>query len=644
MGQRSGQRTGAYALKLWSSSQVKEKKGCETRWGCHRLLGRKEAQGKNAIKGTERHEENENWYRFGRLPSSKEACATIQTVKAKPHYFVRKVKDEHGTLLRKEWCEREHDVEIEVPVRYDLGEEPFVGYIDLAYDWEFGQLIDGEWHHSYEDGKAGDAGRVRPLGSSVNGITVIHDWKYTSSTAWAFDGAGLDPDALRDDYAASIYGVEAFDGGAKRVFCRWVYCEFDSQTPKEVWCELNETEVRTKLELARQHAEDGRLKMQAFQRGELDVFKDLKKDLTHCFDFKQDCPHKSECKPERAARKPLQLRGRDQMACFENQVENVTGAVKKAPPPPLPGAKKAPPPPPKGKDQAAVDSIAAKFKDLTTPLVEEGTVNPTGGPGEAANTPEDAARIQKVPTAAEAASVAATGVQLSASEKEKALESLETMDVGQLKALATALGIEFLPRAKAETVRKLIRDKREAGIEDEADENVVETTNAAHEQEPEAVKPTKKAPPLPGKKPAAVTIISQEGLTLQDMGSIGESVLVDPPKTTLEFEPSDGRHYPVKGYTLYINCRPSWDAKETVYGLDEIIGEYMPDFAEAYGQTDYRALEFGKGRGIIAEAIVDDIANGKFEGRQIVINTHTEEGSAFLGVLARSAARTVQGF
>ncbi len=597
------QRTGRRGLKLWSPSQVKQKNGCETRWGAARFLGIKEEEGENAIKGTFRHGELERWY--GRhlyagldlnlfLPKTKEACAMMT----------------HMGKIPRGACE------VEVACRFDLDDEPFVGYIDMVYDWVFTQD-----HES-----PGGAGKVVPLGEGD--VTVIHDWKFTSDVKWALDGAGLDPDALKADVAANLYAKEAFEGGAERVFCRWVYCEFDSATPKDLWCEMFYEEVLAVCEEARKVARDGRLKMQALERGALNVL-DLPRNKEYCFAFKKECPFKATCKPE-ADKKPLKMKGREQMSTsdFEKQVDSVTGGERKAPPA-LPG-KKAPPAIP-GKKAPPLPGKAPQVEMTDKP--ESGTFNAPGGPAKASATPEEAVENQKQLLADKGVEIKTGG---SATVDSSDLDSL---DVAQLKALATALGLEFLPRAKAATVRELIlKHRMEQAQTGEAISDITSET-AANEPAftPKTTKEIEKEiadgieDAVRGDDSKVADVLKQP-LDEKELESVVAEKRAVAQRTAVSKS---------SGYDLFLNAEPRGVPYLT---LSEIIAGYMPDFEAETGASDYRALDFAKGKGIIAEAIVDDIKNGAFNGRIIVVDTRTEEGFAFSSVLQAGASLVVRGF
>ncbi len=590
------QRTGRGGLKLWSPSQVKQKEGCEVRWAANRWLGVTEEEGENAKKGTFRHGELEVWY--GRhlfagtnlnlfLPKTPEASAMIT----------------HMGKIMRGVCDTE------VAVRFDLGDEPFVGFIDMVYDWKFGD----------NEGEAGCSGWPMPLGST--GITVIHDWKFTSDTKYALDGAGLSSEALKVDPAANLYAKEAFEGGAKRVLCRWVYCEFGSQTPKDVWAEMEYQDILTYCQHAEKVARDGRLKKQAWSRGLLQVL-DLPKDKSYCFAFKKECPYKGDCKPE-SDRKPLKMKGRHQMSTsFENQVNDVTGGERKGPPalpgkkgpPALPGKKAPPALPGKSPVAAAAEHFAGD------PPAENGTFNapkPAGVKALAA-TPEEAVKNQDIKAPVEA------GVQAEGAEK----DDLDSMDVAQLKALATALGLEFTPKARAATVIGLIRSKRAHEAEESDAESGAAITDLEY---------------IPAHAPKTVKQIQDEVADSIDDENCNAGPAPKVKQPVQEVDADGDSVESAAGYVLFVNCAPS-AAHVT---LSSILGRFSADLQEATGVSDYRAdsalTGFGKGKGIIAEALNDEIATGRISGA-VVVDSRTSEGADFVGILERHALYVVRGF
>jgi hypothetical protein len=410
------------------------------RWGLNRIEKIPEESGEKALWGIERHDEMEQWLRYGKTPTFKECVAAMR------------------------YSPAPKSCSVEVPVRFDLGRTSWVGYIDAAYDWRLdtGPLTPAETEDVKKMRSYGKpAGRPAPLGST--GVTVVHDHKFTSSWEYA-----LDCESLYHDFAANAYAKEAFEGGATRVFCRWVYTLFEGQSPREIWAEMNYAhgeEILMDGELKAEFANHLRAEISA---GRMRV-DDLDKDTSHCFDFHKACPHKgNRCNPVKQTER-FKPRSRDQMDSFESETAanfgNKPGASlpplpgKALPPlpgkavgeavksalPPLPG-KALPPPPPKkaGADPKAVEAIETKFKGLFAP--EAGFVNPVGGPTVAAGSPEEAIAAGNVAEAEDDIAVEA--------------DDLEGKSIGDLKAIAAAIGATHAPKAKTAGVTAAIRARR----------------------------------------------------------------------------------------------------------------------------------------------------------------------------------------
>jgi hypothetical protein len=591
MRNQHGQRTGHNGKTLWSSSQLKQRLalgGCDVRWGHNRLLKLEEPQGKNAGRGTEAHSECENWYLFGKLPSTPHACAALLTVKASPRY----------KSTKKGWIEAPHFVELEVPVRFDHGGQSFIGYVDMAYDWSFEQ-VEGRnpWDRQCDPD-------VAPLGST--GVTVIHDFKFSSSTNYA-----MTPEELEQDVAANIYAWEAFLGGAERVLCRWVYTAFDGQKPKEVWCEMDRQAVQLRMDELAAIAADGSEKRQLFKDGKLNVL-DLEKNFGQCHAYRQDCPFMGTCNPHREVQK-IRMRRDTDMASFEEQAENVAGTEPVKTLPTIPGAKKAPPPPPVKKapppppvKSSPVDAaVAAAAKG---PLTESGTFNAPGNPFPPSATPEQAAAAQGRGKVEDLGGVEDDDLDYEEDRPAPVDNSdLEALDTAQLKLLATSMGLTFLPRAKTASMIKLITEARAKGVP--ADRTVEDVATEAEELATEA---------------------EELATELEATPEVAAEIVQETPKK------AEVR----KGFDLYSNCLPQGEAYHT---LPSILQQLAANFEQATGVKDYRLVDFGKGPGLMAESIADELESGRINGN-VVVDIRTHEGAAFVSTFERFARRVIRGF
>jgi hypothetical protein len=484
MGNRTGgQRKGPFRLPLYSPSQYKqlgpeddegETHGCELRWGLNRILRLEETYGDKAAMGVERHDQLEAWSKFGIMPTAVEAKAAMRHAPA-PRSAVS-----------------------EAPVRFDMPNSYWIGYVDLAYDWRLdtGPLSPPQQPEPPEDEKrtvylkafGKPAGRPAPL--ATTGITVIHDWKFTSSWDYA-----LTTEELYDDFAANLYAKDAFEGGATRVFCRWVYTLWDSKSPREVWAEMSYEHVMVLMNRADRRAAYANEVRRKVAAGEMSVY-DLPIDTSYCFSFNKVCPRKgNQCNPVRESRKIIPRRKED-MDSFEQETAAnfpTTAAGKTLPPlpgkkplPPLPGkalpplppkpaaapveGKKLPPLPPKkaGADPKAVASIESKFKGLFTP--EAGFVNPVGGPTVAAASPEEA--------------VAAGNVHVPEKVAEPEPDDLEGKPLAELRDIAKAIGATHAPKAKTAGVTAAIRARRaEMELNGETQLQAEANTDQAHAYE-----------------------------------------------------------------------------------------------------------------------------------------------------------------
>lgn len=136
--------------------------------------------------------------------------------------------------------------EVEVPVSFVTPSSPWLGFVDVAYDWQ----LDSEpvWATTGRERipRLQVSGRSAPLAST--GVTVVGDWKSTKKIGYAKRA-----EELVNDAAAVLYAWDAFQGGAKRVFGRWVYGEWDDETKtggdvvKQVWFEFKLVDVTERI-------------------------------------------------------------------------------------------------------------------------------------------------------------------------------------------------------------------------------------------------------------------------------------------------------------------------------------------------------------------------------------------------------------
>ncbi len=395
----TAQKTGAFQLPLISASQIGQTQ-CMARWGYSRLEGLKEPSGKNAIRGTNHHEEMENWCRYGILPHSKPALAALKFAPAP------------GVA------------EVEVPIRFDTAGSPWLGFIDVAYDWN----------------------GTQPVSICSTGWTVIHDWKFTGNLRNAKDA-----DTLLEDPAANIYAWEAFLGGATKVSGRWIYIQMDGAAhTREVWFHFDYDTVKAHIEHLDTKAADLQTTYAAYKAGNLTVA-DLPKNTAHCYSFGQKCPRMDDrCQPQQTFNLTADNQNTGETMDFKEMIANSFpgGPAPKAVPsipPKLTVVAKAPPLPPKR-------PIDVRWEQLTKYLTEPeaGFVNSPEAPKVAAASPEHAAELQGI-TAPVAVEVEAT-------------DELDTYNRDQLKAIAVQLGaVPESSRAREPALKEAIRRVRAQG-------------------------------------------------------------------------------------------------------------------------------------------------------------------------------------
>ncbi len=461
----------------------------------------------------------------------------------------------------------------EVPISFRLSSGPFMGYIDHAVDW---------------DGKS-----YRQLGET--GWTVLIDWKSTGTFDWAKTA-----EELLEDEAANLYAYEAFLGGAERVSGRWLFV-IPTGTVKDVWFDFDRQHVEEVVERLNQTAHEAQRLYKIRAKPET-----LEKNRDYCYSFRKECPFKTDCNPPpKVSRGPF--KASKTMTKFEEHLDTVApdtqASAPKKTPPPLP-AKKAPPPLPGKRAVPGLDPASIG-------VPESGFINSPGGPTIAAATPEEAAIIQNI--------------QLPVPEV-VVTDDLDAMELHQLKALATAIGADFLPRARSASVISAIRAKRA-----EAPVVVVSADDQSWFDE----KAELAARAVAARVEADVAMAEETPVTASP---VSETVISPEVQGPFVVSP-DSAFRP--GFKLFINCRPERGDVEPTH-LAVYLQSLMAGFTEATGCADYRAVDFGKGVGVMAEGIIDELQNGRHPAA-IIIDTRTQEGFAFCGVFERFAGSVYRG-
>lgn len=597
-------KTGAYGRRLISASQFKLALRCMARWGFEYLGGFREPASEAMERGTENHLQMELHQTTGKIPSSPAALAAL---KYAPASFT---------------------AEAEVPCRFDVGEGPslipFVGYIDLAYDLESVQTTEGEWVKT-----------PRPIGST--GITCIHDWKFTSKLSNA-----MSEDELRMDPAANIYAYEAYLGGAREVWCRWVYVTATGKPyAKEVWAFMSLDDVEETI-----------LKIVESVRGlALHQLYSLKPDPntldknneTDCRAFRRPCLQMTSgrCKNEP---KKFSLKGKTKVTTpdFTKSIADTfptTDGAKKAPPPP-PGGKKAPPPPAKKVD------IAEKWEkhkaDLQTPdpepgTVERGDINSPEADETPSATPEEAAAKQDLDKPVEATP-----------------DELDDMDRDQLKALGEKLGC-ISPKSKARepSMRSTIRAYRlsnpnvqvdETGEDFVAPDRTIETPSATPIETLAAEAQAR------GENVGRVPDLGEGKKPLRDVVARYRVVLEDAEGQPLEPRRPVGRDgslehvtAPNTSFILLVGCSVVED--KIASGIRVIPARKLVEAAHAkLGINDYRFVDFGKGGGELVcaarECIVEDGVLADFDF--VTVDPRSPAGSVLMDLLCEFAAVVIR--
>jgi hypothetical protein len=341
-----------------------------------------------------------------------------------------------------------------------------------------------------------------------------------------------------------------------------------------------------------------------FKAGKLIVL-DLEKDFSYCHAYRQDCPFMDVCKPHREVKK-LTIRSTADMSTFDSQVDAVTSTPAVALPQ-IPGAKKAPPPPPVKKMPPPPPAKSPIDTALEAPkgVAENGTFNaPSPTPVTPAATPEQAAALQ----GRDVVETPATE-PTEAAEETPTGDDLESMEAPQLKLLAGSMGLTFLPRARANSLRELIREARATQVP--ADRVVEDSREADILAEYEA---TEVKLPEPG-----------VGVFEKQLEAVQERIAaLKTPEPT--------------GYELFITCAPQGRPYVT---LSTLITLLSANFQEVTGVSDYRQCEYGKGPGLMAESLADELSTAS---GCIVVDTRTHEGAAFCVTLERFARSVVRGF
>lgn len=433
---------------LMSVSQYKLAGGCLRRWGFRHMLKLREEMGPAAGEGDKYHHELEMWVKLRKLPVSKPALAGLRYAPAPG-------------------C-----AEAEVPVCYMVDGAPWIGFIDLVYDWE-GPIGLGN-------------GGIKPLTST--GHTVIHDWKFTGNIS---GDHVLTEEGLLEDEAANLYALEAYMGGAQLVSCRWVYVQMKgSPTAKEVWVEMPLEGVIKRLQgmsarttelhqIVKLHRKDDPRTLNTAVLG-------LEQDIGECFAFRRNCPYKPNtehtherirsgeiegCCPTSRLSMPAP-KGESNMQDFKTAMASFPGGGVKTPPALPP--KKAPALPPKkpveptapaelqaardadptSDDEAArmveehlrAQGKTADYHNNPKPVVERGFVNSNAAPENPPASPEEAAAVQGVTKDEGPAPI---------------VDDLTPLSKDQLRALCGLEGVDLAKKRPAEeTLRAMLRAAR----------------------------------------------------------------------------------------------------------------------------------------------------------------------------------------
>lgn len=248
-----------------SASTLKTWRGCPARVGYRKLDQLPDPGTKATAQGTAVHLELELYGKLGIEPQSTMGQALV------PY---------HPPLGM---------AAVEVGADFSTPSSPWTGRIDLAYDW----ALDAEpyWDDVLPTPRSRNKIRTyvvtgQPAELGTTGITVIHDWKTSSSLANAKTA-----EELMADEAVAIYFWEAFLGGAKRVLGRWVWVEPSGKT-REVWFELTLAQVVERMiEL------DGEAAVMQAWLSSARSGDDLPKSPSYCWSFRERCPYYERCMP-----------------------------------------------------------------------------------------------------------------------------------------------------------------------------------------------------------------------------------------------------------------------------------------------------------------------------------------------------------
>ncbi len=223
-----------------SASGLKTFRSCPARWAFRKLDGHEEPGTPATERGKSVHREMELYGKLGILPTSKMALALV------------------------EYAPPPGVAECEVPVMYETPSSRWLGYIDAVCDWV---------NSSYQ-----------PLGT--NDRVILIDYKSTSNLKYA-----MTPDELRDDVAANIYAWEAYLGGAKWVWGKWLYVDGRGRV-EPVGFSLPLSSVTEKMIQL-----DGEAAvMQAWSASGASA-NDLPKRPSACWAYHSRCPHYERCMP-----------------------------------------------------------------------------------------------------------------------------------------------------------------------------------------------------------------------------------------------------------------------------------------------------------------------------------------------------------
>jgi len=480
----------------------------------------------------------------------------------------------HARLLAEKYAPAPFIAETEVPISFRTEDSSWLGFIDVAV----GLDADGNYC-PVEPGKT----------------VMLIDWKTTGSIRNA-----KSVKELEEDVAANLYAYEAYLGGASSVIGMWVYIERGEQ-PHHKAVTFALPKLRVLDTVARLNSEAGEIQTLYQLKPKVDT---LKKNKDYCFAFKKQCPHISYCKPNRSA---FTVRS-EPMPTFEEEMNNkfATNETSVTPAP-----KKIPPPPPKR-------PMPPGFTPVEPTKAESGFVNPPGVPEKLPLSSDELAKHQGRDQE-ETAATEASG---------QTVDDLDAMSLPDLKALATALGIELTPRHRKNRLIEDIRLKRQLAAESHelTEDEVFQAEKTELKNRAEAAR----------KEVEAITDNANDSFPDQ---SESEPAHVGLPNHCDDTGKVDEVLIGIR--TLYINCRP--DKCLSVISFSNLLRTVLEDLmGNGVMVVDYRSVEYGKGAGIVADALNKELSTFGFQS--LFVDTRTREGQDFVSLLERHSSKVVRGF